>query len=362
MSYLIPIKTALWVFPIVALLFTLPFVINQYHKYGSISKFRVLIIYSFILYLITVYFLVILPLPKRDSVIYHENMVRLIPFQFISDFIRETSLVINDSSTYLKALGDPCFYTVVFNIFMTIPFGMYLRYYYKCDFKKTVLISFLLSLFFELTQLSGLYGFYKYPYRVFDVDDLLMNTLGGMFGYFIMGSVKRFLPTREKIDEEALKKGLIVTPFRRVVLLGLDFVIYFFLVLFGSLFFKNHYIKFVMFGIYFIVLPFIMESSTLAGRILNVRLEFNNWVVIRLTLYQSFKFLYYFLMPMGMVMLLIKLYTLDLMGEAVFFYALIIGLALIILFYLVNFILLVRNKKMFYDKILGVNIISTIKV
>ena len=30
---------------------------------------------------------------------------------------------------------------------MTMPFGMYLRYYFRCGWKKTLLLSFLLSLF-----------------------------------------------------------------------------------------------------------------------------------------------------------------------------------------------------------------------
>ncbi len=43
------------------------------------------------------------------------------------------------------AFGVPLFLLV-------LPFGVYLRYYFKCSFLKTVLASFLLSLFFELTQ------------------------------------------------------------------------------------------------------------------------------------------------------------------------------------------------------------------
>lgn len=81
---------------------------------------------------------------------------------------------------------------------MTIPFGMYLRYYYKCSLKKTFLFTLLLSLFFEFTQLTGLYGIYPRPYRLCDIDDLITNTLGGVLGYLIMGIVDDFLPTRDE--------------------------------------------------------------------------------------------------------------------------------------------------------------------
>ena len=110
-------------------------------------------------------------------------------------------------STYLKALTEHCIYVVIFNILMTVPFGMYLRYYYKASFKKVLFLSFFLSLFFELTQLTGLYFIYPKPYRLFDVDDLILNTLGGLLGYFLVKPLMKILPTREEIDNNALKKG-----------------------------------------------------------------------------------------------------------------------------------------------------------
>ena len=227
MGYIQSIKTAIFIFPFIAFIFTLPFILHQYHKYGSIHKLRVLIIYSFILYLITIYFLVILPLPDINSVTAPVgDTIKLIPFSFINDFIRESSIVWNDPSTYLKALTDPCFYVVAFNILMTIPFGMYLRYYFKCSLKKVLLYSFLLSLFFEITQLTGLYYIYPYPYRLFDVDDLIQNTLGGVIGFLIMGWLDNYLPTRDKIDEESRKMGEIVSGFRRITVFFLDLFLY----------------------------------------------------------------------------------------------------------------------------------------
>lgn len=104
MNYIISIKTAILVFPFIAVLFWVSFILHQYHKYGSINPFRVLIIYSFILYMITIFFLVILPLSVKDGVVYKPNMIKLIPFGFIKDFIRESSFVLTDPNTYLKAL------------------------------------------------------------------------------------------------------------------------------------------------------------------------------------------------------------------------------------------------------------------
>ena len=190
MNYFKSIKIAFIIFPLVALLFSYIFIFYQYHKYKSINIFKIIIIYSFILYLTTIYLLVILPLPDKNTVTYKDNMIRLIPFGFINSFLKETSFNLSKPATYLKAIKEPCFYTLIFNIFMTIPLGMYLSLLFKCNLKKVVFISFCLSLFLEITQVTGLYHIYKYPYRVFDVDDLITNTLGGLIGYYIM----KFLP------------------------------------------------------------------------------------------------------------------------------------------------------------------------
>ena len=170
MQYISTIKTSIIFFPIIALIFTIPYILKQYHKYGSINKLRTVIVYSFILYMMTIYFLVILPLPDINNLPTDKTMYNLIPFKFITDIIKETSFNISVPSTYLKALTENCIYVVIFNIFMTIPFGMYLRYYYKASFKKVLILSFSLSLFFELTQLTGLYFIYPRPYRLFDVN------------------------------------------------------------------------------------------------------------------------------------------------------------------------------------------------
>ena len=46
--YLKPILSACYVFPFLAALFTLPYIIFQYRKYGSILLLRVAIVYTFI--------------------------------------------------------------------------------------------------------------------------------------------------------------------------------------------------------------------------------------------------------------------------------------------------------------------------
>ena len=86
--YIQPIITAFIMFPFIALLFTIPYVLYHYHKYGSIPILRVIIVYSFILYLTCSYFLIILPLPNQEYVsLLKTPRYQIIPFNFIKEII-----------------------------------------------------------------------------------------------------------------------------------------------------------------------------------------------------------------------------------------------------------------------------------
>ena len=96
-SYIDVIKIAIICFPLIAFFISIPFVLIEYHKFGSISFLKTLIIYSFVLYLMCAYFLVIMPLPKISEVAKLTiPRVQLIPFKFIYDFISNTSIVITN--------------------------------------------------------------------------------------------------------------------------------------------------------------------------------------------------------------------------------------------------------------------------
>lgn len=362
MQYIETIKKSFLFFPLIAFLITIPFIISNYHKYGSIHKLRVFIIYSFVLYLLTIYFLVILPLPSIEKV---RNLttptMNLIPFSFVGDFIKESPLIITEPSTYLLALKHSSFYVVIFNIFMTIPFGMYLKYYYKCSFKKTLLISFLLSLFFELTQLSGLYFIYPRAYRLFDVDDLILNTTGGIIGFGIMSLLGRFLPSRDKIDIEAKEQGRIVSPLRKLTITFLDIFLYLILLTILVLIVGNRHTIIVSFIVYYLIIPLVLNGTTLASKFLNVKKVFNKHPLIFSIIHPIFKAFYYFLLPFLPLIFIFYFNNLfnNLFIKIIFTFS---GVTIIPLFYLVNLIALFKEKSMFYDKYFNLEYKSTIKV
>lgn len=225
-QYLDVIRSSFLAFPFLAFLFTLPYLLYCYHRYGSVWSFRILVVYSGILYLLTICFLVILPLPSRAEVAaMHGPIMNLDPLQFIRDFGKELP--------EHGVIRNPALWQVLFNILMFVPLGLYLRYWLGLDLRKTILMAFCLSLCFELIQLSGLFGVYPRPYRLFDVDDLIANTAGGACGWALYSPLRSILPSRQQVDLASRKAasrvsllrrltGLIVDGCLILIILGLD--------------------------------------------------------------------------------------------------------------------------------------------
>lgn len=224
-QYFEVIQQAMILYPAIVVLVTIPYIAWNYHKYGSVLSLRVLIVYSFILYLLCVYCLVILPLPSpEEAALLHGRRMQLTPFAFVGAVIRQAGIVPGDPATWRRIPSSSSFWTTLFNLFMTLPFGVYLRYYFCCGWKKTLGLAFGLSLFCELTQLSGLYFLYPGSYRLFDVDDLIVNTAGSMVGYALAGPLEMLLPSRQELDAASFQRGTEVSFPRRVFSFGVDLV------------------------------------------------------------------------------------------------------------------------------------------
>ena len=215
MVYIDNIYKGLLVFPFIAALFTLPYAVYQYNRHGSVSKYRTLIIYSYILYMLIAFFMVILPLPDRASTVGNtwQEHLNLIPFRQIWLYWHNKEFGIAALRKYLVSMS---LWQLLFNILLTVPFGIYMRYYFRLSLKRTVLYSFLLSLFYETSQITALFGIYPGPYRLADVEDLICNTLGGAGGYYIASVFAGVLPSRAEIDEKCRAQGTRVTGMRRL--------------------------------------------------------------------------------------------------------------------------------------------------
>lgn len=82
---------------------------------------------------------------------------------------------------YREQLGFLTFANLAGNVLIFIPFGFFMPMasrYWSRSFFLTVFYSFGLSFFVEVFQLLTKVG-------SFDVDDLLLNTIGGLIGYIL---------------------------------------------------------------------------------------------------------------------------------------------------------------------------------
>ena len=279
--YKLPIQVAIIVFPVIAFILTLPFLVYEYRKFGSIHIIKSVVFFSFILYIITAYFMVILPLPKIEDVLkYTGNTMQLHPFRFIHDITVTTNFKINDLNSLLRFLNKSTVYTVIFNFLLALPFGVYLRYLFDRKWYQSIILSFLLSLFFELTQLTGLYGIYPRPYRLFDVDDLIINTLGGFFGFLITPLLTVFLPTKKELNERSLIKGQKVSLIRRSVSLLIDLIIFSaFTLIFRVIFLRTRFEDYYVIAsiiLYFIIIPLLNNTKTLGKVLLKLEVVSTN--------------------------------------------------------------------------------------
>ena len=361
-SYLYAIKTAIFIFPIIALLITLPYILYNYHKYGSISFMRTIIVYSFILYLINIFFLVILPLPKIEYVMTLKTpKYQLIPFQFINDI--NSTIHIDNFASFIELFKNRAFLQVLFNIAMTIPFGIYLRYYFNAPLIKSVVITFCLSLFFEITQLTGLYGIYPRSYRLFDIDDLMLNTFGGYIGFILEPLISSILPSRQKIDEKSYIKGFKIGIVRRALAFFIDIFFVFLLINifpFGTLF--NYYFAII---VYFIGLSIINNGKTLGKMIVSIKVisvdgkcKWYQYII-------RYFILYIVLLPLPIYINYLFINYLSFSTNLAIITILeILFLSILWLIFIVETILAIfdGDKEIIYDRISHTKIVSNIKI
>ena len=275
--YVRVLTQAMFIYPLIVLIVTIPYVIYNYFKYGSVWSIRIFVVYSFILYMLCVYCLVILPLPSaQEAAKLHGHKRELEALQFIPKIFQQVHIEKDDPRTWINLLKSPAFMTNLLNVFMTIPFGMYLHYYFKKGVVKTTIYSFFLSLFFELTQLSGLYFIYKGSYRLFAVDDLIFNTMGGFLGFFIVWPFMAFLPSREEIDATSYERGKSISLPRRLISLMIDLgllgVVVWALRQFGIFISRVEFYGIVVLA-YFSILPIFTRGRTIGKFLTNTRIR-----------------------------------------------------------------------------------------
>jgi glycopeptide antibiotics resistance protein len=164
------------------------FIVVDLIKYKLKNLVKRAILYSFIFYLLNVIQVttdgIVFP-PQNDFV----PIVQMVPFYFIEDWL-----------THYRSNGFDWFFwnsvkLSMLNVILLLPLGIYLFIWRKIKALNAMLLVFLSTLVIECSQLIfgyiGIVGG-----RAFDVDDLILNFIGGCIGYFLMMLISKSFKVR----------------------------------------------------------------------------------------------------------------------------------------------------------------------
>jgi glycopeptide antibiotics resistance protein len=204
---------------LLATLLVLPFVVISYRRRGELGFGHTVAAFGFLVYSLAIATYTMLPLPQLDTAwcTAHPGFThaQFNPLRFIDD-IRH-----NQRGSGLTAyLYNPAFQQIAFNIALFVPLGAYLRQFFRRSVPTTIAIGFLVSLAIECTQRTGNWFLFPCPYRLFDVDDLIANTLGAAVGVLFAPLLRPL--TRDPSAPPTAPRP--VTTFRRLMGMVLDVV------------------------------------------------------------------------------------------------------------------------------------------
>src|SRR5690606_5074715 len=120
---------------------------------------------------------VMLPLPD-PSAPRLEQTVQLVPLQWIDDIGAEMHKY-GLAPTVANALATQTFQQAALNVLLFVPLGMYLRATWRRGAIGATAIA----------QLTANFGTAPFVYRIFDVDDIMNNTVGALLGWVVASAV-----------------------------------------------------------------------------------------------------------------------------------------------------------------------------
>lgn len=121
-----------------------------------------------------------LPLPDRDAFVCSDGWGSTYPRFFLGWSI-EFAIAANDG--LLGALFSIYVLQMLLNVLLFVPFGVLARWRWGASFRTVLFAAFGTSLAIELTQLTGIWGYYDCAIRTFDAEDIFNNTLGAVLGW-----------------------------------------------------------------------------------------------------------------------------------------------------------------------------------
>lgn len=105
---------------------------------------------------------------------------------------------------FLPMVAD--FKNTILNIILFVPLGIMLPFLWKKynTLKASAVFGFMMSLSIELLQL--------FTYRATDINDLIANTLGTVFGYFLFRMISYLVPSVRNVAKRKTEVAAVIVP------------------------------------------------------------------------------------------------------------------------------------------------------
>jgi glycopeptide antibiotics resistance protein len=159
---------------VLAVVLLIPTAAVQYRLDGRLGPLDITILLSSAVYSLAIWTYTLLPMPEDHTFRCKGSQLRVLgSFGLIH---------LPDTGGPVALLREPAFQQIVLNLLLFVPLGYFLRVILHRGVVVATLAGFGLSLLIELTQKTGVWHLYSCAYRLFDVDDLIVNTLGATIG------------------------------------------------------------------------------------------------------------------------------------------------------------------------------------
>lgn len=190
-----------------------PYVAISYRRHGRLTARRLVLAFALLVYFLAIWTYTLLPLPDPDA-------IRCTTAQLdVGVLPRDLAAAFGSG----HPLTHPAFLQIALNVLLFLPLGFFVRLIWRRGWITAVLVGFALSLLVETTQLTGVWGIYPCGYRLFDVEDLITNTLGALLGSILSLAIPPRLRNRNDPDPDAALPTP-VTAARRLVAMTCDFL------------------------------------------------------------------------------------------------------------------------------------------
>lgn len=161
---------------VLAVVLLIPVAAVQYRLDGRLGPKDLAILVTAAVYALSLWTYTLLPMPAEDSFPCKGTQLEL---------FGSLGLIHLPESGPASLLRDPAFLQIALNVLLFVPLGYFLRVILRRGVVVATLTGLAVSLLIETTQRTGVWNLYDCAYRLFDVDDLLVNTLGATVGSLV---------------------------------------------------------------------------------------------------------------------------------------------------------------------------------